>query len=410
MNRYISALLMFVVSITAWAQVETYETNDDTYVNTGENNHLPSNEWQRNVRNRLDGLMGDQLLDISQLGLLVYDLTAEEVVYQKNERQLMRPASVMKLVTSITALDMLGGNYDYRTSICYKGTLAGDTLRGYLYCVGGFDPILTRQEVAAMADSIRHFGISRIEGMIVADLTMKDTVSYGHGWCWDDDNDRLTPLLVDKKDRFLYVFADELRAHGVQLDMTFAHGKVPQGCTEIYMLRRNINQVLQRMMKKSDNLYAESMFYQLAANSSTSPGRASDASGAIKKLVYKLGLDPALYTFADGSGLSLYNYVSAELIVKLLRYAYQYPEIYSCLYPSLPIAGEDGTLENRMKKGKASGNVHAKTGTVKGVSSLGGYCRASNGHLLCFAILNQGIVKASDGREFQDKVCEAICK
>lgn len=410
MKKYIITLLVLVLSISSWAQVETYEMGEATNVTTNGNNYGASNEWFQGVRNRLDGLLEDKFLTVSQLGLQVYDLTTEEMVYQKNERQRMRPASVMKLVTSITALDMLGGNYDYRTSICYSGTLAGDTLRGYLYCVGGFDPMMSRQDVAAMADTIRRFGISRIEGMIVADLSMKDTLSYGNGWCWDDDNDRLTPLLVDKKDRFLYAMSEELRAHGVELEITFARGKVPQGCTEIYMLRRNINQVLQRMMKESDNLYAESMFYQIAANSSSNPGKASDASGAMKRLVYKLGLDPTMYTFADGSGLSLYTYVSAELIVKLLRYAYQYPEIYSCLYPALPIAGVDGTLENRMKKGKATGNVHAKTGTVSGVSTLAGYCRASNGHLLCFAILNQGIVKASDGREFQNKVCEALCK
>ncbi len=164
------------------------------------------------------------------------------------------------------------------------------------------------------------------------------------------------------------------------------------------------------MMKKSDNLYAESMFYQIAASQGSSPGKASDASGVIKRLVNNMGLDPTLYTFADGSGLSLYDYVSAELIVRLLRYAFQYQEIYQTLYPSLPIAGVDGTLESRMKNSVAQGNVHAKTGTVRGVSTLAGYCRASNGHLLCFAILNQGIVKASDGRGFQDKVCQALCK
>ena len=410
MKKNIITLLTFILTISSWAQVESYDLGEATNVASSSNGFGTSNEWLLGVRNRLDVMMDDNLLKTSQLGMLVYDLTTEEVVFQKNERQRMRPASVMKLVTSITALDMLGGNYDYRTSICYSGTLVGDTLRGYLFCVGGFDPMMTRQDVAAIADTIRRFGISRIEGMIVADLSMKDTLSYGNGWCWDDDNYRLIPLLVDKKDRFLYAMSEELRSHGVELDITFARGKVPQGCTEIYMLRRNINQVLQRMMKESDNLYAESMFYQIAANSSTNPGRASDASGAMKRLVYKLGLDPTMYTFADGSGLSLYNYVSAELIVKLLRYAYQYPEIYSCLYPTLPIAGVDGTLENRMKKGKATGNVHAKTGTVSGVSTLAGYCRASNGHLLCFAILNQGVVKASDGREFQNKVCEALCK
>ena len=63
-----------------------------------------------------------------------------------------------------------------------------------------------------------------------------------------------------------------------------------------------------------------------------------------------------------------------------------------------------------MTKGFAYENVHAKTGTVSGVSSLAGYCRSANRHLLAFCIINQGVMKNADGRNFQDKVCEAMCK
>ncbi len=368
------------------------------------------NLWLNEVRGRLDNMMYDRLLQNTQLGLLVYDLTAHQVVYQKNERQRMRPASVMKLVTSITALDMLGGDYQYHTGICYRGHLEGDTLVGDLYFVGGFDPTITRDDLKMMADTISRYGIHRIDGMLVSDLTMKDTLSYGSGWCWDDDNDRLTPLLVDKKDQFMSIMMQEMRARGIQLSVTLARGRLPQGCTEIYRYNSSIDKVLLRMMKQSDNLYAESMFYQVAKGNSPRTATASDASGAVKRLAMRLGLDPINYTIADGSGLSLYNYVSAEMIVALLRHAYQNREIYDHLYPSLPIAGVDGTLEKRMTKGKAFGNVHAKTGTVSGVSTLAGYCQASNGHTLCFAILNQGLIKASDGREYQDRVCEALCR
>ena len=63
-----------------------------------------------------------------------------------------------------------------------------------------------------------------------------------------------------------------------------------------------------------------------------------------------------------------------------------------------------------MRHGYARGNVHAKTGTVTGVSSLAGYCTAANGHVLCFSIINMGIRHTSSGRRFQDKVCEALCR
>jgi D-alanyl-D-alanine carboxypeptidase/D-alanyl-D-alanine-endopeptidase (penicillin-binding protein 4) len=116
------------------------------------------------------------------------------------------------------------------------------------------------------------------------------------------------------------------------------------------------------------------------------------------------------FRLADGSGLSLYNYISAECLLSLLRYAYLRPSIYRQLLASLPIACEDGTLKKRMKGTAAAGNVQAKTGTLTGIISLAGYCTASNGHRLCFVIINQGVLKASDARSYQDKICTILCE
>ena len=102
--------------------------------------------------------------------------------------------------------------------------------------------------------------------------------------------------------------------------------------------------------------------------------------------------------------------MSPELEVDFLRYAYRHPEIYDNMLPCMPIAGVDGTLSKRMRKGAAHENVKAKTGTVTGVSSLAGYLTTANGHRICFSIINMGIRHASSGRNFQDKVCQALCK
>jgi D-alanyl-D-alanine carboxypeptidase/D-alanyl-D-alanine-endopeptidase (penicillin-binding protein 4) len=102
--------------------------------------------------------------------------------------------------------------------------------------------------------------------------------------------------------------------------------------------------------------------------------------------------------------------VSAELEIKLLRYAFNNNNIYLHLHPALPIAGVDGTLKKRMRGSFTHGNVYAKTGTVTGISSLAGYCKAANGHDLCFAIINQGVMHGKNGRNFQDKVCTLLCQ
>ena len=184
----------------------------------------------------------------------------------------------------------------------------------------------------------------------------------------------------------------------------------PQGTYSITSRFHTIEQVMMKMLKESDNLYAESMFYQLAASTGARPATAKNARAVINHLITKIGLNPKRYNIADGSGLSLYNYVSPMLEVMFLRYAYRNENIYPHLLHALPIAGFDGTLKSRMKHTDAFENVRAKTGTVTCVSSLAGYCTAQNGHRLCFSIINQGVIHSSNARHFQDRVCNAMCQ
>ena len=136
---------------------------------------------QDSLRIKIDSLLQDPMFETSQVGLMVYDLNADTVCYKYNERQLMRPASCMKLVTSITALDQLGTQYDYQTRIYYTGQIEGRTLMGNVYCVGGFDPTLTVDDVAVLADGLRQLDIDSICGLLVADQSMKEALDYGEG-------------------------------------------------------------------------------------------------------------------------------------------------------------------------------------------------------------------------------------
>ena len=254
-------------------------------------------------------------------------------------------------------------------------------------------------------------GVDTVRGDIYADMSMKDSDRLGEGWCWDDDNPVLSPLLVSRKDEFTRRLRDRLERAGIVVEGELKTGRVPHGADGLCVVRRPITDILPRMMKRSDNLYSESVFYQLAASAGQSAhATAKQGRRMMNRLIGKLGYEPSEYYIADGSGLSLYNYVSPELEVGFLRYAYRDDDIYIPLYQVMPIAGEDGTLDKRMRHGHAHGNVHAKTGTVTGVSALAGYCTAANGHTLCFSIINMGIRKASIGRGFQDRVCEALCR
>lgn len=366
--------------------------------------------WPDNVAGRIDRLLGNELFNRSQVGLMVYDLTADSAIYCHNERQLLRPASTMKVVTAIAAIDRLGGSFQFKTTLSYTGAIEDGVLNGDVYLVGGFDPRFNSDDMGSFVDGIRRMGIDTIRGRIVADKSMKDADMLGEGWCWDDDNPVLSPLLISRRDVFVKRFVDRLRDEGVVVEADTVAGRQPGGAYEVGTRTHTIDQVLMPMMKESDNLCAEALFYQLGASTGAHPATARDARTVVRRLVEKVGLRPSDYRIADGSGLSLYNYVTAELEVMLLRYAYQNTNIYMHLLPSLPVAGEDGTLRRRMRGTFTSGNVKAKTGSVTAISSLAGYCTAANGHVLCFAIINQGIRRGSEGRAFQDRVCEALCR
>ena len=402
MKKYIFLLLLWVLTLPVSAQTDSLTAQQDT---------VPALPWPQSLQANIDTLLTDHpLFDISQVGFMIYDLTADSVLYQYNHRHTLRPASNMKLVTAIAALDRLGAKHQLRTSLYYTGVRDSCTLRGDLYCVGGMDPLFDADDLEAFVEGVRRLGIDTIRGRIVADKTMKDADLLGWGWCWDDDNPVLSPLLIGRKDNFTERFAQALRKAGMTVDVQLSEGRLPAGATYMVACVHNIGNVLPKMMKDSDNLYAESLFYQLAATSGARPASAKHARQVITKLIEKLGLPSSAYHIADGSGLSLYNYLSPELEVALLRYAWSKESIRKPLYVSLPIAGRDGTLSKRMKRTVAEGNVHAKTGTLKGVTTLAGYCTAANGHMLCFSIMNQGVLKTSNGRDFQDRLCILMCQ
>lgn len=416
--KYVLTLVAFVSSLGAMAQTDIEFDDEDNGELIATDTLLADTfrvaeqtlPWNIAVAKHLDNLLEHDMFETSTVGMMVYDLDADSVLYSHNARLLLRPASTMKLVTAIAAIDRLGGSYQFKTELCYTGEVRERTLTGDIYCKGGFDPRFNSDDMRAFVEAIHKMGVDTIRGNIYADKSMKDSTRLGAGWCWDDKNPTLSPLLISRKDVFAERFRNDLIADSIVVEGNTGEAIRPDSAYCICRRFHTLDQILMQMMKKSDNLYAESMFYQLAASTGTKHASAKQARNIVNNLISKVGLNPKRYEIADGSGLSLYNYLTAELEVRLLRYAFINNNIYIHLYPSLPIAGEDGTLSKRMKGVFTEGNVHAKTGTVQGVSSLAGYCTAANGHRLAFSIINQGIQHHSNGRAFQDRVCTVLCQ
>lgn len=170
--------------------------------------------------------------------------------------------------------------------------------------------------------------------------------------------------------------------------------------------------LLRHMLKKSDNLYTNAMFKTLGEYYYNGQGTWQNGLSALKKVLGPMtGIDFKHNLLADGAGLSRYNLITPHQLVKLLYAAYKRPRVHAALYAALPIAGVDGTLEARMPREGKGRRVHAKTGSMTGVSALAGYVKTHHHGTVGFAIMVNGFV---GGRgpyiRLEDEICEAIAK
>ena len=108
-----------------------------------------------------------------------------------------RPASIEKIITTVTALAELGTSYTFDTRLAYTGTIGADsTLHGNLYVVGGFRPLnLWKDDLHRLTDAVHRAGINSIKGNLVADVSVMDSIYWGTGWAWDDTPNAFQPYL-----------------------------------------------------------------------------------------------------------------------------------------------------------------------------------------------------------------------
>ena len=159
--------------------------------------------------------------------------------------------------------------------------------------------------------------------------------------------------------------------------------------------------------KLSMNLHAE-LLLRVAAREKGAAMTMEDALAFATAFRQGIGIGPDEVQLTDGSGLSRGDLVTPQSVVQLLSYARRQPW-GSDFVASLPVAGQDGTLENRMRGTAAAGQVHAKTGLVEHVNSLSGYATTRRGAHLIFAIFgNNTGTHGPEALHAVDAICVAM--
>jgi len=172
------------------------------------------------------------------------------------------------------------------------------------------------------------------------------------------------------------------------------HGNVQRGIAsgKIKILaehRAPIMPILINLNKVSDNLSAELLLKTIGAEKFGVPGTATKGIRAMRQFFSSAGVDTNAVYSVDGSGVSHYNLITPANIVNLLAAMWKNFAIRHEFAATLPIAGVDGTLSNRMKGTMAAGVLHAKTGTISAVSALSGYTATAEGEELAFSFIMQ---------------------
>ena len=328
------------------------------------------------------------------------DLATGSVLYAQNPTRPLAPASNEKLPVAYAALVRLGLDFQMETDVLGEGELNGTTWSGTLVLKGGGDPTLSRAGLRSLATQVREAGIRRVSGGIVADESFFDTRRTVAGWkpsFYIEESPPLSALVVDRARVGRYVtrspavagataFRDVLRAAGVTVAGPVRLGRADDLSVELAAVESPpLTTIVRFMDRESDNFTAEMLLKQLGAVEVERGTSAAGASVVIQTLA-GAGIPLTGVRIVDGSGLSRLDRLTASAIAALLKVAWADPSVRPALVASLPVAGVSGTLEDRLRKPPARGNVLAKTGTTSDASALSGYVRTK----YAFAVLQNG--------------------
>jgi len=302
--------------------------------------------------------------------ILVIDPTDQGELHGNRPDSPSIPASVLKILTSFTALTYLGGSKQFVTS---AHTMESSTS---LVIIGQRDPWLTMYRSVSAK-----YGPAYAPDLILKNLPKDDLKEGKHikreifySGLYPSDIAGLTAILKERNVRLTFTKVTKSQAELLALEQTYQ------------ILSPTVNEMVKFAVRFSDNRLSQ----RLAEHAAVAHGYKKNVKGLQQTyqdalLSKTIGIDGLV--IKDGSGLSKENRVTARTVVSLLTAIRSLPE-YAAIYEGLPKSGKTGTLKMRYKKTapEAVGLIRAKTGWVNGTVSLAGYITAGEKELV-FAVL-----------------------
>lgn len=355
-------------------------------------------------------------------GAYVRDMDTGEELFALRENAVRIPASVEKLFTTSSALLRLGPSATLETRVVAAPEAIvepGGILRGDLVLVGGGDPFFGDGSGAAarLAQAVYAAGIRRVAGSVLGDESAFDARRAGCCTGYDFDlGGVLSALAYDRgvlrgRARLNAAqfaagrFATQLRAAGVQVTGKSRAGVAgPAAKTFAFVPSMPVAELARFINVPSNNFAAEMLFKELGARFRAA-GTTAAGADVVRDTLDDFGVRPRII---DGSGLSRVNRATPRQVVRLLE-RMRNQGIATSFRASLAVTGSTGTVKSRMRGTPAAGRCQVKTGTLRGVSALAGYCLAAGGRDIGFALMfNRANTHVAKARE--DRIAAAIAR
>ena len=395
------------------------------------------------VKRDFSSVINESGIEKNAISVSIRDLNTGKTVYELNEKMLMHPASVQKMLTLPAAVDVLGENYEFTTEI-YKRTPNSFVIKL------GADPYLTSDDLKKLVNNV-----SLETKKIYIDDSILEKKDWGEGWQWDDDMNVLMPrfnsynldknlikitvmpttdgqgatiinpskyplvffnhvvtgkennikisrdnsvsantLLLEgtvSKPATFYVPTNNLKRYfnikltnvladkKVYLKENFVVDRVVDSDKELDKITHPISNAIDDVLKNSNNMTAETI--AKLAGGKVYKDKGTDINGikVFNAYCQKIGIDSSKIRLTDASGVSKNNLVTTDFISE-----YLVKNKDDKVLEHLPTPGQ-GTLTHRMLPIKE--NLRAKTGTLSDTSSIAGYLTTKNGNKYAFAII-----------------------
>jgi len=379
------------------------------------------------------------------LALSVFNVQDKKPVYQFNENKFVKPASILKLITTGVALDQLGALHRIKTVLGYSGSIQDGVLRGNLIIKGNGDPTFGSDRfgdeyslphiLQQFSMAIFNAGITSIDGDILVDASNFDTAVNSPKWLWEDIGNYYGAGAAGfnvQENKYVVEFSSKETGEKTQIINTYPVLKGVELINEVRVgeagsgdnayvfgapftnhqyIRGTIppnkkSFKINQTNYKSINLYAECLLKMFAAGCNTA-GNANSGVSTLKNYFDGKGFSENDYQLHDGSGLSPINKLTAAFFTQNLIELYNsaHSEVWM---NSLSIAGhpdKKGYLGNMLENTAAANNLQVKSGYMEGVRSYAGFVKDKQNRLLAFTfVVNDYTCSAAEMKKLMEPV------